>query len=127
MNSQAMDAKQQVIVVEDGGWGAQQKQHQVDEPQDKDHGQLPDATDVQEDRAGQQTQQHVPDKVLGATAGEVLGEGRSQGAPRRDSPALPSPASPELPSTTSTLSLFRPPVTPTAHRDPWLLLSWRLW
>lgn len=86
-----MDAKQQVVVVEDGGWGAQQKQHQVDEPQDKDHGQLPDATDVQEDRAGQQTQQHVPDEVLAATAGEVLGEGRSQAAPMQREPRPPLP------------------------------------
>lgn len=46
INSQAMDTKQQVIVVKDGGWGAQQKQHQIDEPEDKDHCQLPDATDV---------------------------------------------------------------------------------
>lgn len=93
-----MDAKQQIIVVKDGGWGAQQKQHQIDEPQDEDHGQLPDATDVQEDRAGQQTQQHVPDKVLGATAKEVLGEGRSQGAPlQREGPL---PASPKLPCLT---------------------------
>lgn len=64
INSQAMDTKQQVVVVKDGGWGAQQKQHQIDEPQDKDHGQLSNAADVQEDRAGQETQQHVPNEVL---------------------------------------------------------------
>lgn len=98
-----MDAKQQIIVVKDGGWGPQQKQHQIDEPQDKDHGQLPDATDVQEDRAGQQTQQHVPDEVLEATAEAVLGEGRSQGA--QLSPARPKP-----------LHILKPgPLSPSSH------------
>lgn len=96
-----MDAKQQVIVVKDGGWGTQQKQHQIDEPQDQDHGQLPDAVDVQEDRAGQQTQQRVPDKVLGAMAEAVLGEGRGQGTPMQREPCTPLPplSSPTPPHT----------------------------
>lgn len=65
MDLQTMDAQQQIIVVKYGGWGTQQEQHQIDEAQDKGHSQLADAADVQEDRAGQKTQQHVPDEVLG--------------------------------------------------------------
>lgn len=103
-----MDTKQQVIVVKDGGWGAQQKQHQIDEPQDKDHGQLPDAADVQEDRAGQETQQHVPNEVL-------RGDG-SGGVGWRQKPGIPTPCrkSPALPSTTSNPKLLQP-LHPAPH------------
>lgn len=68
-----MDAKQEIIVVEDGGWGTQQEQHQIDEPQDKGHSQLANAADVKEDRASQETEKHAPDEVLG-------GEGDSRGS-----------------------------------------------
>lgn len=68
-----MDTKQEIVVVEDGGWGTQQKQHQIDEPQHKGHSQLADAADVKEHRAGQETEKRAPDEVL-------RGEGDSGGS-----------------------------------------------
>lgn len=113
INSQAMDAQQEVIVVKDGGRGTQQKQHQIDEPQDKDHGQLPNTTDVQEDRAGQETQQHVPNEVLRSKGRGSLGEGRGQGMPPPDlSPLL-------QPQTQASFTLH----TPLHHTMPGLLLE----
>lgn len=108
-----MDAQQEVIVVKDGGWGTQQKQHQINEPQDKDHGQLPDTTDVQEDRAGQETQQHVPNEVLRSKGRGSLGEGRARGTP---SPDLSPPRPPQ---TQAAFALH----TPQHHTTPGLLLE----
>lgn len=117
-----MDTKQQVIVVKDGGWGAQQKQHQIDEPQDKDHGQLPDAADVQEHRAGQETQQHAPNEVLGGDGSGGVGWRQKPGTPNpmQEEPCTPlHDLKPKAPSASAP--------RPTPRQGPWLLLQQGLW
>ena len=128
INSQAMDAQQEVIVVKDGGWGTQQKQHQINEPQDKGHGQLPDTTDVQEDRAGQETQQHVPNEVLRSEGRGSLGEGRARGTPPPDLTPLdhlkPKPPTPSthpdtMPGLLLELETLVRSWVPSAHHQAW--------